>query len=288
MATEVRMSIPNFNNLFKDSGSQEILDFLLSKIEANDLSPEEALAMISAVHEEMTEGTPADPKVFQSYNNFMKFLEREKPDIFEFVASNWKDKKGTTQSVRSDQNPKLDGTDSIQENSQTVVSKLDFGFKEVKEPEAIEEEEPQESGETEEKKDEVESRNEEGDPHESEGSRGEPEEDIDQKDDHEDKDAESVEDKSDEVVEESETNEPLEEKKEEEEPETVENDSELEPEIVANEQLEETDTGSEKSDNGGDAEVEQEETEWPQMDQPESGEMLNGLEGEGETPPGED
>jgi hypothetical protein len=285
------MSIPDFNNLFQDSGPQGILDFLLSKIEVNDLSQEEALAMLSAVHEEMTEKGGNDPKIFQSYNNFMKFLEREKPELFEFVVANWKDKKDTIPSARRDQGADIDGTDSMEDSSKTTETKSDVGFKEVKETGdgAIGEEETQEPGESEEDSENQTGTTRKGgeDEIEPEESSEEPEqEDDDVKDEKKDDETDSNEDESEEVKEDTETKES--EETEEEQPESEEIEPEIELEIEPNEQPEESAGESEEGGTEGESGGDQEETEWPEMEQPQSGEVNDGLEGESETPPGEE
>ena len=101
------MSIPEFNDLFRDSSPQGTLELLFSKIEENDLSPDEALAMLSAVHNELGQEAAADTNVYQLYASFMKLLQHEKPDIYNHVVSSW------NQRIKAESSKKEDWDDNI-------------------------------------------------------------------------------------------------------------------------------------------------------------------------------
>ena len=147
------MSIPEFNDLFRDSSPQGTLELLFSKIEENDLSPDEALAMLSAVHNELGQEAAADTNVYQLYASFMKLLQHEKPDIYDHVVSSW------NQRIKAESSKKEDWDDNIGEsvadnpNSQGVEPNFEKGFGNItiNEGGPNETEEPREPGEIEEK-----------------------------------------------------------------------------------------------------------------------------------------
>ena len=84
--------MPGFenSNLFGESGPRNMLDYLQSRLAARDLSGEEALAMLSAVHQELTNPTTADRGLYQKYSGFMEALQAQMPEIHAYVVSAWK------------------------------------------------------------------------------------------------------------------------------------------------------------------------------------------------------
>ena len=83
------MPASEYNNLFNQTGPQSMLDYLQSHLAARDLSAEEALAMLGAVHEELNNPAHADPGVYQRYSEFMESLRTEMPAVHDYVVSAW-------------------------------------------------------------------------------------------------------------------------------------------------------------------------------------------------------
>jgi len=289
------MSIPEFNDLFRDPGPQGILELLFSKLEANDLSTDEALAMLSAVHEELGQGAVADSKVYQSYSGFMKVLQHEKPDIYDYVISSWNQRIKTDSSEEDDGDTNIGESVTSDSNLQGIEASSEKGFGSVIVTEGgpNEAEEPQEPGEIEEKKtnplETIEKIREERESEKTDEEEPE-EEESDQEGIKSEEPEESDDDKVDDLVDETETDEPQEEEKEsvEEETEPDDNESESGEEAEANEVNDESATESEKSEPEGEAGVEQEETEWPKVEQSQPDDLFNGLEEEDNPSQGED
>src|SRR5258707_11151762 len=66
-----------------------MLDYLHSRLDARDLSGEEALALLSAVHEDLSKSETSDRQLYQNYSKFMESLQTTMPDIHEYVVSAW-------------------------------------------------------------------------------------------------------------------------------------------------------------------------------------------------------
>ncbi len=79
-----------YNDLFNETGPQSTLDYLQSRLAARDLSTEEALAMLGAVHEELNNPANVDRVVYQKYSEFMEALRVEMPEVHDYVVSAWK------------------------------------------------------------------------------------------------------------------------------------------------------------------------------------------------------
>src|SRR5271157_614646 len=79
-----------YNNLFGDTGPQSMLDYLQGRLAARDLSAEEALAMLGAVHEQLTNPANADRGAYQKYSEFMEALRTQMPEVHDYVVSVWK------------------------------------------------------------------------------------------------------------------------------------------------------------------------------------------------------
>jgi hypothetical protein len=287
------MSIPKFNDLFRDSGPQETLELLFSKIGANDLSADEALAMLSAVHNELGQGAATDIKVYQLYASFMKLLQNEKPDIYDHVVSSWNHKIKADSSEMNDWDTNNGESVASDSNLHGVEANSESGFGNVKVEEggSNEDEEPQEPGEIEEKEinqsETIEKTGEE--PESVKMDEEEPEEEESNQVDIKNEEAvQSENDKVDDRIEETETAEPQEEEKDpvEEEAEPEDNESESEG-SDSNEVYDESTVESEKGEPEGEGEVEEDETEWPEIEQPQPDELFNGLEVEDDPPQGE-
>jgi hypothetical protein len=278
------MSIPEFNDLFRDSGPQGTLELLFSKIKANDLSADEALAMLSAVHKELGQGAVIDTKVYQLYASFMKLLQHEKPDLFDHIVSSWNQRSKADSSKEDNWDNNIGESVASDSNSQGVGANSEKGYGNIIiiEGGPNETEEPQEPGEIEEKEvNPINSLEKIGEERESEKMNEEEpeEEESDQADVNSEEPEESDNDKVDDRVEG--TDEPQEEENEsvKEETEPAENESESE-EDDANDVIDESKIDSEKDEPEGDGEVEQGETEWPEIEQSQPSELFDGLEEE--------
>ena len=84
----------NFNDLFHDSGLSGMLDYLSARLSAGDLAPDEALAMLGAVHEGLSSGDVTDRHVYQQYSAIMQTLSSTMPDVHDFVVSEWSKRTG--------------------------------------------------------------------------------------------------------------------------------------------------------------------------------------------------
>jgi hypothetical protein len=288
------MPNPDFNELFHDSGVQGILDFLLSKLEVNDLSPDEALAMLSAVHGELDEGVTKDPKTFKSYKDFMVFLQRERPEIYNHVVSAWNrgNEKAPAEDPISDTNfedPRINST-----SMPNIEGTGGKGIDGVKELIGVpnEESEPLEPGEIEEK---ASTEVEKIDEHLEEPNQKETQEEQEEPDEEGNEQKENKAEESEELTnydsEEPEVNsKPLENEDEGTEEINVEIESgeketasaeESEINNVSDELIENT----ERNELEGDPEVKADDAEWPVIEEPAHGEPLDDLEEE-EGPPG--
>ncbi len=76
-------------DLFEETGPRDMLDYLQSHLQARDLSRDETLAMLSAVHAELTNPKDSNRGIYQKYSQFMEALHSEMPDVHDFVVSAW-------------------------------------------------------------------------------------------------------------------------------------------------------------------------------------------------------
>lgn len=107
------MPVFEHNNLFNETGPQSTLDYLQSRLAERDLSPAEALAMLSAVHEELNNPAKVDRGVYQQYSRFMEALRTEMPEVHSYVVSAWEQ--------RGENRVKADKTDERDDDSLEAV-----------------------------------------------------------------------------------------------------------------------------------------------------------------------
>jgi hypothetical protein len=81
--------MPNLNleDLFHESGPKGMLEYLYSRLEARDLSGEEALALLGAIHQQLSHAEIKDPALFRSYAAFIEQLRVEMPEIHDYIIS---------------------------------------------------------------------------------------------------------------------------------------------------------------------------------------------------------
>lgn len=271
------MSLFDHNELFRQSGPQGMLDYLQSKLEAHDLSSEEALALLSALHEELSRAKAADPRVYQAYSRFMDSLQKAMPKVYKQVVSTWdrsRDKSGDERApeisdevgegASTSQKSELEVKEGIKE---VAIDGLEQGSKgeEFGEGEASRVEEGDEEIKPEAIRDGLEETKEEDEAEEQEDE----EEDIEPEMEQEQKEPEG-----------SAPEEPEQEaSREAEGAETRVGESETENEAAAESEAEQEEAKSESVE--VESEVESEgraEMEWPQIEEPEPEEPIEGEE----------
>ena len=77
------------DDLFRQAGPEAVLQYLQSRLDGRDLSPDEALALLSALHEQLGRSEAGDPRMYASYGRFMSALEQEMPDVHRYVVTKW-------------------------------------------------------------------------------------------------------------------------------------------------------------------------------------------------------
>ncbi len=281
------MSIPESNNLFHGSNSQEILNYFLSRLQAGDLSSEEALAMLSAIHADLGKGSLADPRVYQSYSSTMKSLQQSMPKVYEYVVSTWSREKKSESLDRESQDTSFEEVDMDELKSKsTDANNKEKGFNDIKvsEEELGKAEESPEAEELEEKETNSVDEGEEKlvQPRQVETEEETEEEEVLHREDQAEEIQESNEENKDESVEEVDNDEPNVEEKDLSEVEQglEENEPETSEESAAEGIPDESAIGSDKTGAVGEAGVEPEETEWPEIEQPMPEEAPNGFERE--------
>jgi hypothetical protein len=78
-----------YDELFHEAGPGESIDYLWGRLQDRDLSGEEALALLSAVHRQLGAERAGDPKVYFAYTRFMESLSREMPLVHDYVVARW-------------------------------------------------------------------------------------------------------------------------------------------------------------------------------------------------------
>lgn len=83
------MNILQLDELFRAAGPEDALDYLWGRLQDRDLAPDEALALLSAVHYELSAAPASEPKVYLGYARFMESLSREMPIVHDYVVAHW-------------------------------------------------------------------------------------------------------------------------------------------------------------------------------------------------------
>ncbi len=291
------MSIPESNNLFHGSGPEETLNYFVSRLQARDLSGEEALAILGAVHANLGKRSSVDRSVYQSYSSAMESLRQTMPDVYDYVVVTWGRRNAPESDSQAPREPDYVEGGANELGAETLEAKTENGFNEIKAPEGglDEAEEPSEPGEVEEKdsgpdedivKNEEQPKNED----ESEDEEETDEEDAREVEEQSEEPPESNAEISDESVEQAEVEEPNEDSEDSSEggPVTDENEAEISEESATEEAEGESSGESEDMESEGGEVVEPEETEWPEIEQPSPEEPLEGFEGEEDLTPPED
>src|SRR5512138_2768429 len=77
------------DELFHQAAPEESLDYLWGRLQDRDLSGEEALALLSAVHRQLGTERAGDPGVYLAYTRFMESLSHELPLVHDYVDARW-------------------------------------------------------------------------------------------------------------------------------------------------------------------------------------------------------
>ena len=118
------MSASEYNNLFHQTGPQSMLDYLQGRLAARDLSAEEALALLGAVHEELNNPANADRGVYQRYSEFMESLRTEMPDVHDYVVSAWGQRGENKDKTEKDDEREYDDVEARERSESVDVEAL--------------------------------------------------------------------------------------------------------------------------------------------------------------------
>lgn len=83
------MSTQEHADLFQKRGADATLQYLWDRLQARDLSQDEALALVSAVHRELGQSKAAQPNVYATYSRFMEALNEGMPLVHDYVVARW-------------------------------------------------------------------------------------------------------------------------------------------------------------------------------------------------------
>ena len=78
-----------YDELFHEAGPAEALDYLWGRLQDRDLSQDEALALLGAVHHALSAQRAADRGIYFAYTRFMESLSREMPVVHDYVVACW-------------------------------------------------------------------------------------------------------------------------------------------------------------------------------------------------------
>jgi len=251
-----------YNNLFNESGAHSTLDYLQSRLAARDLSAEEALAMLSVVHEELNNPANADRGVYQKYSEFMEALRTEMPEIHNYVVSAWEQR--AQNNVKADKAEEREEDDLEGENPEFSDSDVEkkSGAELPEVGNALPEEEGGEEGD---EPDEGEEKSEEASEKETDESTEEESDDVEdpdkesEKDEEKEDEGESEKEEKEEGREESETDESEREEEKDVDEEVSEGEETEEEEKESGEEGgDESEEGAEENESGEVAEVSEE------------------------------
>ena len=117
-------------DLFRKIGPRDMLDYLQSHLQARDLSRNEALAMLGAVHAELTDPKDSNRGVYQKYSQFMEALHSEMPDVHDFVVSAWGKRNGVQPDLEEaeEEEGKTTGGLGMPPFLQFIIRRIFFAF----------------------------------------------------------------------------------------------------------------------------------------------------------------
>ena len=243
------------NDLFHDSGLSGMLDYLSARLSAGDLTPDEALAMLGAVHEGLSSGDVADRSMFQQYSEIMRSLSQTMPEVHDFVVSEWSKRIGK-ESTRTDF---WDEPGDEEEVAKSEAEKVRTQIEAAGGTEEVEVEEEEAEGEEDQEEPDEEQEETEGEGEAAEIEAAETESDEDEEEGWEE----------------------AEEPEEQEELDEAEKEEDGEGEGQEEEEEEEAEGSEAEAKTEASADEEPEETEWPEFEE-------NGVEPEESFPDEED
>jgi hypothetical protein len=95
------MSTIEHHELFHPSGPTATMDYLWRRVQVRDLTGPEALALVSALHNQLAGGKVREAGVYSSYSHLLRALELGMPEIHSYILSNWSASRRTRPGVRS-------------------------------------------------------------------------------------------------------------------------------------------------------------------------------------------
>ncbi len=282
------MSISDSNAIFHRSDSQEILNYLNLRLKAGDLSDEEALAILSAVHAELGKGSSTDPRVYRLYNYTLKSLQQAMPSVYDYIVATWFQRHDNNLNVPDDEGSITNGDVPPENKSQTVEVERKEGLYGIKSlEEELERTDDKEGPEEEEKEtDAVEEKDVEPEKEETEqeidqeAEEGSEEDRIKLEEDQHEKNQEPDDDIDNESLQETDIDEPGKEGGSENESSVEDNENEADEEFIGEEIVNESPGGTEKLETEGESGKDQgEEMEWPEIEQSLPEDQIEGSEG---------
>jgi hypothetical protein len=122
------MSISDSNGIFHSGDSEELLNYVNLRLIAGDLSREEVLAMMSAVHAELGKGSTSDPRVYQLYSNTLKTIQQTMPTVYDYIVATWNRLDEKNLKTFEDDDSNIDGDTPGENISLTVGSEREEGI----------------------------------------------------------------------------------------------------------------------------------------------------------------
>jgi hypothetical protein len=111
------MNILQLDELFRAARPEDALDYLWGRLQDRDLGPDEALALLGAIHHELSAARAGDPKVYLSYTRFMESLSREMPLVHDYVVAHWIESR---RAARRQPKARIEAPASLDEDDQTA------------------------------------------------------------------------------------------------------------------------------------------------------------------------
>ena len=298
------MPISKRAELFRRPGPEAALQYLWSRLQDRDLSGAEALAILGAVHHELSQSSGVERRLYASYSRFIGSLDKQMPAVHHYVVAAWTENHFARKRLEAlarkaasfDEIPAADPGDLMDRVTShmtaagfQLIPLAEVGGEDLEEPGGGEEEDEGEDEHSEPRKGErgeggnAEQAEEDGSEEESEEKPGDREPEELEEDAEDDPVMETSGEEAD-VDDAAEADEP-----EGNEPEPIEDEASAEPEEaepIPPEWDEEETGAADESPELETGAAGDEEPEWPEMEQPEpeAEEPLEGF-GEVDTPP---
>ena len=79
----------NYKELFRHSSITEIISLFQSLLDADEIAPDEALALAGAIHAGLRTPQGQDGSLYARYARIMAMLRFGRPEIHEHVVADW-------------------------------------------------------------------------------------------------------------------------------------------------------------------------------------------------------